>query len=149
MSLLILDTDHASLFLKGHTLVCDRIFQTEPDDLAISIITAEEICQGWLSEINKYSQAAQSSRLLLAYSEFEKALDFFQTIQRVSFDTNAYHQFEILRHQFRRLGTRDLRIAAIALSINATVITRNAKDFGQIPTLSIEDWSTEIRINND
>ncbi|MCL1490160.1 MAG: type II toxin-antitoxin system VapC family toxin [Pseudanabaena sp. Salubria-1] len=141
MSLLILDTDHASLFLKGNTLVCDRIFQTEPDDLAISVITAEEICQGWLSEINKYSQANQSSRLLLAYSEFEKSLDFFQTIQRLSFDTNAYNQFEILRHQFRRLGTRDLRIAAIALSLNATVITRNAKDFGQIPNLSIEDWS--------
>lgn len=141
MSLLILDTDHASLFLKGNTLVCDRIFQTEPDNLAISVITAEEICQGWLSEINKYSQANQSSRLLLAYSEFEKSLDFFQTIQRLSFDTNAYNQFEILRHQFRRLGTRDLRIAAIALSLNATVITRNAKDFGQIPNLSIEDWS--------
>ena len=143
MSLLILDTDHASLFLKGNTLVCDRIFQTEPDNLAISIITAEEICQGWLSEINKYSQASQSSRLLLAYSELEKALDFLQTIQRVSFDTNAYAQFAILRQQFRRLGTRDLRIAAIALSINATVITRNAKDFGQIPNLSIEDWTTE------
>ena len=142
MSLLILDTDHASLFLKGNTLVCDRLLQTEPNDLAISIITAEEICQGWLSEINKYSQDSQSSRLLLAYSELEKALDFFQTIQRVSFDTKAYNQFKILRNQFRRLGTRDLRIAAIALSINATVITRNAKDFGQIPNLSIEDWTT-------
>jgi tRNA(fMet)-specific endonuclease VapC len=142
LSLLILDTDHASLFLKGNDLVCDRIFQTEPEKLAIAVITAEEICQGWLSEINKHSQAAQSSRLLLAYSEFEKALDFFRTIQIVSFDINAYHQFEILRRQFRRLGTRDLRIAAITLSINATVITRNAKDFGQIPSLSIEDWST-------
>ncbi|GBO53828.1 hypothetical protein APA_1776 [Pseudanabaena sp. lw0831] len=60
----------------------------------------------------------------------------------MSFDISAYHQFEILRRQFRRLGTRDLRIAAIALSINATVITRNAKDFGQIQSLSIEDWST-------
>lgn len=142
MSLLILDTDHVSLFLKGNTLVCDHIFQTEPNDLAISVITAEEICQGWLSEINKYSQASQSSRLLLAYSEFEKSLDFFQTIQRLSFDTNAYNQFEILRHQFRRLGTRDLRIAAIALSLNATVVTRNAKDFGQIQNLTIEDWSS-------
>jgi tRNA(fMet)-specific endonuclease VapC len=141
LSLLILDTDHTSLFLKGNALICDRVFQTDPENLAISVITAEEICQGWLSEINKYSQANQSSRLLLAYSEFEKSLDFFQTIQRLSFDTNAYNQFEILRHQFRRLGTRDLRIAAIALSLNATVITRNAKDFGQIQNLSIEDWS--------
>ncbi len=142
MSLLILDTDHVSLFLKGNTPVCDRIFQTEPDKLAISVITAEEICQGWLSEINKCSQASQSLKLLLAYAEFENALDFFQTIRRVGFDNNAYCQFEILRSQFRRVGTRDLRIAAIALSMNATVVTRNAKDFGQILNLSIEDWST-------
>ncbi|MCA6555057.1 MAG: type II toxin-antitoxin system VapC family toxin, partial [Pseudanabaena sp. M114S2SP2A07QC] len=65
-----------------------------------------------------------------------------QTIQRVSFDTNAYQQFKILRSQFRRLGTKDLRIAAIALSVNAIVITRNAKDFGQIQNLLIEDWPT-------
>lgn len=142
MSLLILDTDHVSLFLKGNTPVCDRIFQTEPDKLAIAVITAEEICQGWLSEINKCSQASQSSKLLLAYAEFENALDFFQTIRRIGFDNNAYCQFEILRSQFRRLGTRDLRIAAIALSMNATVVTRNAKDFGQVLNLSIEDWST-------
>jgi tRNA(fMet)-specific endonuclease VapC len=142
LSLLILDTDHTSLFLKGNALICDRVFQTDPENLAISVITAEEICQGWLSEINKHSQADQSSRLLLAYSEFEKALDFFQTIQRVSFDTNAYQQFKILRSQFRRLGTKDLRIAAIALSVNAIVITRNAKDFGQIQNLLIEDWPT-------
>lgn len=140
--MLILDTDHVSLFLKGNTPVCDRIFQTEPDKLAISVITAEEICQGWLSEINKCSQASQSLKLLLAYAEFENALDFFQTIRRVGFDNNAYCQFEILRSQFRRVGTRDLRIAAIALSMNATVVTRNAKDFGQILNLSIEDWST-------
>jgi tRNA(fMet)-specific endonuclease VapC len=141
LSLLILDTDHASLFLRGNIVVCDRIFQTEPENIAITVITAEEICQGWLSEINKHNQASQSSRLLLAYSEFEKVLDFFRTIQIIGFDENAYRQFEDLRRQFRRLDTRDLRIAAIALAQKATVITRNAKDFGQISNLSIENWS--------
>jgi len=137
----ILDTDHASLFLRGNALVCDRILQTKPENIAITIVTAEEICQGWLSEINKYSQASQASRLLLAYSEFAKALDFFKAIQIVGFDKNAYHQFEILRTQFRRLDTRDLRIAAIAQATNSIIITRNERDFGQIPSLSIENWS--------
>jgi hypothetical protein len=47
-----------------------------------------------------------------------------------------------LQEQFSgRFGTMDLRIASIALSLNATVITRNRKDFQQVPNLKFEDWS--------
>lgn len=143
-SLCILDTDHVSLFLRGNLKVIERVLQTNPSNLATTIVTAEEICQGWLSEINKHTSASQASRLLLAYDEFQKALSFFRTIQLVSFDTNAYNQFQILRRQFRRLDTRDLRIAAIALSVKAILVTRNNRDFDRIPNLALADWSVEI-----
>jgi tRNA(fMet)-specific endonuclease VapC len=49
--------------------------------------------------------------------------------------------FDNMRKQRVRIGTMDLRIAAIALAQNLVVLTRNSKDFNQVPGLQIEDWT--------
>jgi len=59
----------------------------------------------------------------------------------VEFDTKAATEFKRLRQAGVRIGTMDLKIAAIALANDATVITRNTQDFARVPNLKFEDWS--------
>jgi tRNA(fMet)-specific endonuclease VapC len=68
-------------------------------------------------------------------------LDTDHVMLVVPFDPPAVAQFEELRRQGVRIGTQDLRIAAIALRHQATVLTRNTLDFAQLPGLTSEDWS--------
>jgi tRNA(fMet)-specific endonuclease VapC len=61
--------------------------------------------------------------------------------QILDYDDRAETHVKSARKAGVRIGIMDLRIAAIALSLDATVITRNHKDFQQVPDLKFEDWS--------
>ena len=39
-----------------------------------------------------------------------------------------------------RIGTMDLKIAAIALANDAILLSRNLTDFSKVPALRVEDW---------
>ena len=39
-----------------------------------------------------------------------------------------------------RIGTMDLRIAAITMANQATLLSRNLRDFTRVPDLTVEDW---------
>ena len=59
----------------------------------------------------------------------------------LNFDETAAVEFQRLRKLQRRTGTMDLKIAAIVLANNGTLLSRNASDFGPIVDLRVEDWT--------
>ncbi len=76
-----------------------------------------------------------------AYYWMSKTIDFLCGFQILKYTPHAEAHFQDLRSKKIRIGVQDLKIASIALSNNAILITRNTQDFNQIPSLKIEDWS--------
>ncbi|MGK7896027.1 MAG: type II toxin-antitoxin system VapC family toxin [Xenococcus sp. (in: cyanobacteria)] len=137
MSLWILDTDHLSLLQRGHPNIGKKITTINPQEIAITIISAEEQIRGRLSIIRR---ANAKDKLVLAYGRLKELLKDFETINLLDFTLEASLIYDDLVRKKIRIGTRDLRIAAIALVVKGTVVTRNQKDFAQIPGLKVEDW---------
>ena len=138
MPLFILDTDIFSLFREQHPEVVRRVQATPPDQLAIAVITVEEVLGGWYAALRK---AKQPDAIEFAYGRLAASVGDFAGVAIRNFTRGAITRFEALRKQRLNVGANDLRIAAIALEVGAIVVTRNVRDFGRVPNLAVEDWS--------
>lgn len=140
--MVVLDTDHLSV-LEWETdapsgKLFARLSQLAPDEAATTIINFEEQMRGWLAYLARVRTLAQQVE---AYRRLQRHLDNYQTIPVLAFDPRAAAKFQHLRRSFRRIGTMDLKIAAIALVHDATLLSRNLSDFGRLPGLKVEDWT--------
>jgi tRNA(fMet)-specific endonuclease VapC len=107
--------------------------------VGLAVVTVEESLRGRLAAI---SGAPNNGKARIARYGF--LLDTLQVLQQFSFvpfDQASENHFQHLRGLRLRIGTQDLKIAAIALANNLTLLTRNRRDFGRIPALTLEDWS--------
>ena len=134
----ILDTDHISLHLRGHEPIRHRLLTTDPKLVSISIVSAEEILRGRLGQIRR---ARNGKARISSYYWLEKTLAYFENVDIQSYDSKAENYFGIFCRQKIRIGSQDLKIAAIALSCNAILVSRNLKDFEKVPGLTIENWA--------
>lgn len=134
----ILDSDHISLFQRRDAAVSGRVLATPAVELATTVITVEEQLRGRMAQVRR---ARSDAEIVRAYHNLLVTFHYFQTIAIMAFDEEAQAIFNRLRAQRLRVGTLDLRIAAITLSQNAALVTRNRQDFDRIPSLQIEDWS--------
>jgi tRNA(fMet)-specific endonuclease VapC len=137
--MLVLDTDHLveldRLSSEGLALV-ERL-EAATEDVATTIISAEEQFRGWLAQIRRQHDPHKQ---IAAYQRLGRRIEFFSAWNVLQWDTAAADIFQDLRRQRVRIGTMDLKIASIVLSRNATLLSRNVRDFQQVPGLTVEDW---------
>jgi tRNA(fMet)-specific endonuclease VapC len=138
MSLYVLDTDHLSLYRYGHHEVSTHIEAMPADQLAVTIITIEEQLRAWYTQVRR---ARDAERLARAYQGLFEVAETSKLIRVLPFTRPAVERYLELRSRLPRLGKLDLSIAAIALEFDGIVMTRNRRDFEQVPNLQLEDWS--------
>jgi tRNA(fMet)-specific endonuclease VapC len=98
--------------------------------VAISVVTAFELEVGALrSQGKQYSEAV---RLLIAELPVLPLEDSART---------AYGQLRTtLERRGEVIGAYDMLIAAHALTLNATLVTNNEKEFNRVKGLKVENW---------
>src|SRR5208282_5394910 len=107
-----------------------RLDHLAADDIATSIIRLQEQVQGWLAYLQ---QARKPEQTVRAYARLESIWRSFLKMNVLSYTDEAQARFGELRRQCPRVQTMDLRIAAIALTARATLLSRNLRDFRRVP----------------
>ncbi len=143
MRLWILDTDHVALLLGRHPQVSRRVAEVGAG-VAITVVTVQELFNGWVVRIN---DAKDTQDLVRLYGKLNRTITLCKRVPVVDFDQAAGDRYQQLLIEIPSLSKKrlqkDMRIAAIALSIKAIVVTRNYRDFSQVPGLVLEDWTQE------
>ena len=138
MSLVVLDTDVLTLYQFGDPTVYRHVQERASAELATTIITVDEQLSGWYKELRRVKKPPHLARI---YDRMARTTQFLGRLNILTFSEPAILRWEGLKRLRLNIGKMDLRIAAIALEHNATVVTRNTADFGRVPGLTIEDWS--------
>jgi tRNA(fMet)-specific endonuclease VapC len=135
----VLDTDHYSAILHQTPLMVNlnRHLAETDADVFTTIVTVQEITQGWTAEINRRKPGRDQ---LHAYDQFHNAIEDFCGITILRFDADAVAEFHRLLSLRLRIGTMDMKIAAICVSHSALLLSRNLVDFQKVPGLRVENW---------
>src|SRR6266446_1832011 len=138
----LLDTDHFSILQErrqpASSYLETRMQLLPPRTVKTSIVSFQEQTRGWLAWLHR---ARKPAELLKGYYFLQELLRYYNKVEVLPFDAAALAEYQRLSAMRIRIGTRDLRIAAIALVHGATVISRNLRDFRQVPGLVVEDWT--------
>jgi len=108
------------------------------DEINTTIITFEEQMRGWTAYIARMRSIDEQ---VFAYETLKRYYNYFKTLTIIDFDNDAANVFKDLKLQKVRIGTMDLKIASTAISRNAILVSRNLRDFEQVPNLTVKDWA--------
>lgn len=135
----VFDTDAITHDQNAHPVLTAKVRASFLEQLFSTSITVEEQLKGRLAYINKHRN--DPHRLAQGHAALVRTVSYLNTWNILLFDEEANALFRQLQRQRLRIGAQDLRIAAIALLHDFTVVTSNERDFTRVPGLKVEDWT--------
>jgi tRNA(fMet)-specific endonuclease VapC len=129
MNRYLLDTDWVVDILNGQEKAIHTVLELAPAGLAVSIITYGELYEG-------AAFAPDPEPALAGLQNFLKGKAILPLTQPIM-ERFARIRGSLPRSVRQQIGDLDILIAATCLEHNLTLLTRNLKDFQQIPTLKL------------
>ena len=128
----LLDSNTAvDIMCRPRGAAAERFLATSPSDLAFSIVAKAELLVG-----------PQRKKSLPV--ELPKVERFLNRVTVLPFDDACAAEFGRIAAALLDAGTPvggiDVQIAATATRHGLIVVTRNARDFGKVPGLLVENW---------
>lgn len=128
----MLDTNICIYIIKNRSQSVKERFKTyDIGDLALSSITVSELYFGAYKSMHV-------DKNLLALEHFLMPFDI------VSYDANAAKIYGQIRASLEKsgqvIGGLDMQIAALALSLDMTLVTNNTREFQRVDNLKLDNW---------
>ncbi len=126
--MLLLDTDHVVEYQKGTSPTARRLesrLDVAAESVATTIITVEEITRGWLAAVRRSNEPRD---WVFPYAKLQQLFDFFAQWNVIEWNEAAAERFRALRRDRVRVKTMDMKIASIALAIDATLLRQAAEN---------------------
>lgn len=138
--MLVLDTDVLSLVQNSDPVATTLLARIAASGRVpyVTVVTLEEQFRGRLADC---ARANAPDLYVAASRRLRTTFEGYIGRNLLDFDTRAAAEFARLNQLKVRIGTMDLRIAAIVLANGATLISRNLRDYEKVPGLKVEDWT--------
>jgi tRNA(fMet)-specific endonuclease VapC len=133
--MLVLDTNHLTELERSTSPIAMRLLErldAAGEETATTVVTVEEQLAGRIAQIRGKRDLLKQT---IGYQRLQRHVDFFAAWLVLPFDDEAARLATDFRKQGVRIGTMDLKIAAITLVHGGMLLTRNAVDFGKVPGL--------------
>ena len=127
----LLDTDICIYLINERPRkVLARFRRHAVGDIGVSTVTVSELAWGVAKTGSARNRAALGAFLL--------------PIEIAAYDLAAALRYGEVRAELakrgRPIGPLDTMIAAHALSLGATLVTNNLREFGRVPDMAVENW---------
>lgn len=134
------DTDVLIEILLANRRYVERASAIPLTEQAVPVVSVEEILRGRLNAIRQAESGKGQLTVDRAYQLFQQSVVDFQRLLILPYTDPAERLFRRWRAEKVRVSTHDLRIAAICVVHDATLASRNRRDFERVPGLSVEFW---------